>query len=136
MFGIASTQTLGAQYAGSHRLWQQLLQYDRLRALAAGLGAMQGQDKYFHEVCHEIGRARLVCYSVGGYWTVHLARVFVPDFCGVQLLGGIQYGGQCATVLNQMGRGARTATELGLSTRHMLELGLPMLHMLELGLST
>ena len=126
VFGLASTQTLAAVYAGSHRLWQQLLQYDQLRALAAALGAMQGQVKYFHEVSDEIGRARLVCYSVGGYWTVHLARVFVPDFCGVQLLGGIRYGGRCAKVLNDMGRGSRAASELGIPS------AAPMQRMIEL----
>ena len=87
---------------------------------------MQGHHKYFHEVCDVIGRARLTCYSVGGYWTVHLARVFVPDFCGVQLLGGIRYGGQCATLLNNMGRGSRAASELGIPA------AAPMQRMIEL----
>lgn len=114
VFGLASTQTRCFQYAGSEVLWRQLCDFDSLRSLAVAIGAMQGQVKYFHEIVDVIGRAGVAGYGAGGYWTCHLARIFVPDFCGVGLLKTVRYSPRCAMLLNKMGMGALQCKELGI----------------------
>ena len=43
VFCVASTQTLGAKYCGSHKLHQQVEEYEKLERIADGLAALHGQ---------------------------------------------------------------------------------------------
>ena len=113
VFGIASTQTRGAQYCGSHKLYEQLLQFDDMETLADGIADLSFQTVYFEDLVRFISQSKLPGYAVNGYWTIHLARVFVPAFAGVTLLGRVRYRPACARLLFGMGDGAGALVRLG-----------------------
>ena len=66
VFSIASTQTLGAKYCGSHQIYAQLLQYEKLESIARLVAAYSGQTVRFCDIVDAIGSARLVCYAPKG----------------------------------------------------------------------
>ena len=115
VFSIASTQTLGAKYCGSHKVHAQLSQYDKLKSIALKLASYRGQTVDFGDIVHAIGEVGLVCYAPTGYWTVHLARVFLPGFGGITLLQGVRYTPECAHTLYNMGSGASSMILLGIT---------------------
>jgi hypothetical protein len=122
VFCLASTQTLGAKYCGSHKLYQQLKEFEKLERIADGLAALHGQTVSFSAIVEVIGSVGAVSYSSKrGYWTVHLARVFVPNFGGCTFLGGVTYGPDCAKILYHMGAGALSMVLLGITDTNVYE---------------
>ena len=115
VFGVASTQTRGGGYCGSRKMHEQLEQYEELNSVAEKVAAYRGKKALFTDLVNAIGRAGLVCYSEKGYWTVHLARVFVPDFGGIKLVEGVKYSPECARTLYNMGEGGRSLEQLGIT---------------------
>lgn len=121
VFCLASTQTLGVHYCGSHKLYAQLKEFDGLERIAASLSDMKGKDVYFHEIVHAIGRENVTGYARLGYWTTHFARVLMPDFTGVRITKEIQYSTKCAKILRNMGSGAQSMKLLGITDDDVLE---------------
>ena len=113
VFGIASTQTRGFVFCGSHKLYEQLSRFDLMETLAVGIADLAFQTVYFGDLVRVINESGLPGYAVDGYWTVHLARVFVPDFSGVKLLQRVRYRPGCARLLQRMGDGANALVLLG-----------------------
>jgi hypothetical protein len=124
VFSIASTQTLGAHYCGSHKINAQLLQYEKLESIALKIASYRGQTVDFGDIVGAIGGSGLACYAPRGYWTVHLARVFVPRFGGITLLDGVRYSPECARVLYKMGSGASSMILLGITEVNVYDRGL------------
>jgi hypothetical protein len=120
VFGIASTQTLGAKYAGSVKLYEQLEEYSKLVRIADKICDLDPPYRSHHEpvefidIVKAIDSVGLVCYARRGYWSVHLARALTPSFSGVELIGAVVYTEECAEVLFGMGSGAKTMALLGI----------------------
>ncbi len=121
VFGVASTQTWGAKYSGSHKLYAQLCDFDTMLRVADGIVSLRVREVNFVDVSNAIGLAGLVSYSPGGYWTCHLARVFIPNFSGVTVLCRIACARVCAEQLFDMGSGSRSLCELGINKKNAYE---------------
>ena len=52
------------------------------------IGLREGATIDFQRLVDAIGMVGVVGYANGGYWTVHLARVFLPDFGGIDVFMG------------------------------------------------
>ena len=116
VFGVASTQSLGATYCGTKNLYLQLRQYDLMKKVAEGVVALRLKSKVcFHEIVDAIGSVGLIRYAPGGYWSVHLARIFVPSFAGIPLLRPAAYTRRCAVMLCNMGTGGSSMELFGLN---------------------
>ena len=124
VFGVASTQTLGAVYCGTRHLYQQLQQYDTMVLVSQRVVALRAQGMVlFGDIVDAIGKVHLKCYGPGGYWSVHLARIFVPSFSDIPLLGDVSYSPRCATILYKMGSGAASMELLGITEENVNERG-------------
>ena len=125
VFGVASTQSWGAKYCGTKNLYLQLKQYDLMRAVAERVAALRLKHQVsFYEITGAIDAVGLTRYAVGGYWSVHLARLFVPTFAGIPLLRSVTYTSRCAVLLYNMGAGAQCMELLGISEENAYTRGL------------
>ena len=128
VFALASTQTLGYHYCGSHKLHEQLENWSRLEATATGITQLSGTPEVtFSSLVCAVDKTKLPGYTQKGYWTVHLARVFDPDFCGVTLLNKMVFNQECCKTIMNMGGGAQSMSDLSIRVAHaekdMKELG-------------
>jgi hypothetical protein len=113
VFGLASTQTFGTMNCGTHNLHKQLLKYDALRSIAENIAQLQ-YNPTFTDIVDCIGKAHVPCYAPSGYWTVHLARVFLPSYTGYDRIQTVTYTDKCIRTLYRMGSGASSLNELGI----------------------
>ena len=113
VFAIASTQTRGSGFCGSHKLYEQLSQIDVMETLAERIADFASRTVYFEELVQVINKAKLPGYAQDRYWTIHLARICVPSFSGVTLLQRVRYRPECACLLQSMGEGASALVLLG-----------------------
>ena len=121
-FCVASTQVLGHTYCGSHKLWQQLCNFNGLQQIAQNIiGLRVGATIDFKRLLDAIGKVGVPGYANGGYWTVHLARIFVPDFGGMDVFKDITYGPEALKSLYNMGTGASSMRFLGVTEVNLSE---------------
>ena len=93
--------------------------FDRMEQVADALINKEQTTVSFTELAKCISDSGLHGYSTKGYWSLHLARILIPDFSGIHIFKKVYYTPQCCLSLMDMGEGAASITELGLRRRSM-----------------
>ena len=114
VFSLASTMPRAHFYCGSGMLHMQLQQFDKMQRLADALIKKAQTTVSFSELAKCISDSGLHGYSTKGYWSLHLARILIPNFAGIHMFKKVYYTPQCCLSLMDMGEGASSITELGI----------------------
>ena len=91
VFSLASTMPRGHFYCGSHQLHLQVQMFDRMEQLADALISKSQTTVSFTELAKCISDSGLHGYSTKGHWSLHLARILIPDFAGIHIFKKVYY---------------------------------------------
>ena len=114
VFSLASTMPRAHFYCGSSILHMQLQKFEKMQRLADALIKKAQTKVSFPELAKCISDSGLPGYSTKGYWSLHLARILIPDFAGIHIVKKVYYTPKCCLSLMDMGDGASSVTELGI----------------------
>jgi len=100
---------------GHKILLQQLKAFGRMEKLAQNLDVACRNGAAFSSVCSTIAQAKLAgLKGKTGYWTVNLARTFLPDLANIPWVGqGISMDPAGLELLLRMGEGSKACKLLG-----------------------
>ena len=101
-------------HCGAHNLYLQLLGFTALRGIAEKI-ALLDRNPAFSDIVDFFGKAGVPCYAPKDYWTVHLARVFLPSYTGYDRVETVKYPDKCIRTLYAMGSGTSSLSKLGIS---------------------
>ena len=123
VFALASTVPMGSHYCGSKNMYQQLQQWDRFEKVATGIMnlSLETKEVAFSKLVSAIDGPRLTGYAPKGYWSVSLARVFDPGFCGVSLIKKMVFTQKCCEIVHDMGAGAQSMVDMGVRREYARE---------------